>query len=150
MGSPRIYHGVDSRLYSGVDPGSPQNLSLPPRIYSPFQQIYMCALPDSTPSSHNLPLFQQLHATLPESTPPSRNNPPPLSITICNTPRIYPSLTEDTPSRSFSTTICYTQNIPPLFIKFICATLSESTPLSQHLLLPPRIHPTPFQQLVGI
>ena len=92
-----------------------QNLFLPSRINSPFQQLlYMRP-------SHKLPLlprihpppFQQLYTTLPGSTPTSQNIPLPFSTTICNTtriyppfqqvymcdpPRIYPSLSENTPT----------------------------------------------------
>ena len=109
--------------------------------------MYMCDPPESTPPSQNIPPFQQQYATLPESTPPSQNIPlstnvyyvrpskniplppwiyPPFSTTICDPPRIYPSLLEYT----------------PLFNKCICATLPKYTPPS----LPPRINP-PFQQL---
>ena len=53
-----------------------QNIPLPPRIYPPFQH---------------------LHATLSESTHPSQNIPPPFLATICDPPRIYPSLPEYPP-----------------------------------------------------
>ena len=76
---------------------SSQNLPLPPRIYPPFQQMYICdppriylsvpentpfftnymrpsqnlPLPEYTPPSQNIPPFQQLCATLLKYTPPS-------------------------------------------------------------------------------
>ena len=53
---------------------------------------------ESTPASHNiLPPFKHLYATLPESTPSSQNIPPSLfSTTICDAPKIYSSLSENT------------------------------------------------------
>ena len=102
-----------------------QNLTLPPRIYPPFQPL-------------------KYYATLPEYTLPPRIYPPFQQMYMCDPPRIYPSLTEYTP---FSTTICDPLGIYP--------SLSEYTPLlnnynimrpSQNLTLPPRIYP-PFQPL---
>ena len=137
-----------------------QNLLLLPRIYPPFQQIYMCDPPRIYPSlPEYTPLFNKfICATLPESTPPSQNlppfstnlyvrpsqnlplppriYPPPLQqMYMCNPLRIYPNLPE------------YTL----LFNKFICATLPESTPPSQNLhppcqsiymCDPPKIYPS--------
>ena len=77
-----------------------QNLSLPPRLYLPLQQLMRSSQNLPPPSRIYLP-FQQLYATLPESTPLSQNLPP-FSTTKCDHPRIYPSLPEYTP---FSTTI---------------------------------------------
>ena len=94
---------------------------LPPRIYPPFQQLY-ATFPESSPPSQNIPPFQQLYVTLPESTPHSQNIPS-VSTTICDPPRIYPSLPEYT-------------------LRFI----NYMRP-SQNLPLPLRIYPPPFQQL---
>ena len=65
-------------------------------------------------------------------SPPSQNQPP-VSTTICDTPRIYPSFPKYT----------------PLFNKCICAILPEPTPLSQNkppfsttVCDPPRIYPS--------
>ena len=79
-------------------------------------------------------------------------------------PRIYPSLPGSTPLFVICLSVFGSQNLPlplriyPLFNKFICATLPESTPLSQiippfstnlhvrpsqNLPLPPRIYPPP-------
>ena len=110
--------------------------------------MYMSDPPESTPPSQNIPPFQQQYATLPESTPPSQNiplstnvyyvrpskniplppwiyPPPPFSTTICDPPRIYPSLLEYT---------------PPFQQMYMC------DPPKIYSSLPPRIHP-PFQQL---
>ena len=88
-----------------------QNLPLPPRIYSPFQPIYMCDPPGIYPSlPEYTPLFNKcIYVTLPESTSPS-----------FLTNYMRPS-----------------QNLPlpdytPLFNKCICATLPEYTPPSQN------------------
>ena len=100
-----IYPGVDSRLYPGVlfnnyicatlpesTPPSQnlapfstnvyvrpsQNLTLPPGIYPPFQQLY-ATLTESTPPPQKkkyypTPLFKNcICATLPESTPPPQS-----------------------------------------------------------------------------
>ena len=115
-----------------VDPGGlvrcifgSQNLPQPPRLQPPFSNYkrpsqnlpHDCNLPEYTP----LKSFQQIYATLPESTPTPQ--PPPLSTTICDSPRIYPYLPEYTPLSN-----------------------NYMRP-SQTLPLPPRIHPPPFQQL---
>ena len=92
------------------------NLPLLPRIYPPPVSTTICDPPRIYPSRpeytllynnymrpfQNPPLFpriyppfQQLYVTLPESTPPSQNIPP-FSTTICDPPRIYPSLSEYT------------------------------------------------------
>ena len=116
-----------------------QNLPLPPRIYLPFQQLY---------------------ATLPEYILPSQNIPS-FSTTICDPPRIYPSLPEYTP---FSTTIIlcdppriYT-SLPDytlLFNNYMRPSqniLPFSTNLyvrpSQNLPLPPRIYPPPLSRTI--
>ena len=109
-----------------------QNLPFPLRIYLLFKN-YMRP-------SQNIPLPPRIH--------------PSFSTTICDTPRIYPSLQEYT--LLFNKIICGTlpESIPPsqntpIFNKFICATLPESTPLSQNTPLfsttigdPPRMYPS--------
>ena len=102
----QIYMCDPPRIYPSLTEYTPllniymrpsQNLSLPYRIYPPFEHLY---------------------ATLPESNPPSQNTPPFLT-TICDPPRIYPFLSEYTPF-STSVNICVTlpesthlsQNIP--------------------------------------
>ena len=82
-----------------------KNLPLPLRIYPLFNKSYVRPY-------QNLPL-------------PSKIYPPPFSTTICDPPRIYPSLPEYTP---FLITVLY-------------ATLSESTPLSQNI-------PPPFSTTI--
>ena len=84
-----------------------QNLPLPPRIYPPFQQL--CAiLPESPPPSQNIPRhshkvpFPQrlLPSFLTTICPPpslSEYIPRPLSTTVYDIPRIYPSATEYDP-----------------------------------------------------
>ena len=106
---PRIYPSIFNN-YNIMRPS--QNLPIPPRIYPPLFNKCICV-------------------TLPESTPPSQNTPP-FSATICDPPRIYPSLPESPP-----------------FNKCICATLPESTPPSQDtppfsttICDPPRIYPS--------
>ena len=142
-----------------------QNPPLPPRIYLPFQPIYVCDPPRIYPSL-NTPRFSTticdppiIHPYLPEYTPlfnnynimrPSHNPPLPpriylpfQPIYVCDPPRIYPS--QNTPR--FSTTICD----PPIIHPY----LPEYTPLfnnynimrpSQNLPLPPRIY-LPFQPI---
>ena len=93
----------------------------PPRIY---------------PLSQNILPFKHLYVTLSDCTPPPQNIHPPFEHfrSICDFPRIYPSLLE------------YTR----LLYK---ATLMESTlPFRHHyvqhshdLPLPPRIYPPPFE-----
>ena len=84
-----------------------QKLLLPPRIYPLFStNVYVRP-------SQKLPL------------PPSQTIPH-FSTAICDPPRIYPSLLEDT----------------PLFNKFICATLPKSSPPAQNT--PPPFSPTKF------
>ena len=144
----------------------------PPRIYpslpeyTPLFNQFICAtLPESTPPSQNIPPFQQQYATLPESTPPSRNIPlfnkcilcatlqeytcsslniPPFSTTICDPPRIYPSLSEYTPHFSTNVYVRPSQNIPlppslppriHLPFQKLNATFPESTPLSTTIIL---------------
>ena len=113
---PRIHPSPFQQLqYYGTHPEStPPSQNIPP-----FLQLY-ATHPEFTPPSQNLPPppFKQLYTTLPESTPPSQNippfsttiilwdpqlpestlppwiYPPPFSTTICDTPRIYPSLPE--------------------------------------------------------
>ena len=113
-----------------------QNLPLPPRIYPFFNNAMRC--------SQNLPLFPKIYtlfnkctcATLSESSPPSQNIPPFLT-TICDPPRIYPSLPKYTPL--FHNYMRPSQNLPlppriyPLFHKYIIMQHS------QNLTLPPRI-----------
>ena len=148
-------------------------MSSAPRIYpslseyTPLYNKFTCVtIPESTPpsqnippffntymrTSHNLPLppriylpFQYLYANVQESSLLSQNIPLfAKTIILCDPPRIYPFFPEYT----------------PLFNKFTCATLLESTtpsqnitPLfntymqpSQNLPLPPRIY-LPFQYL---
>ena len=70
---PRIYPSIFNN-YNIMWPS--QNLPIPPGIYlPPFQQMYMCDPPESTPPSQNIPPFQQQYASLSESTPPSQNIP---------------------------------------------------------------------------
>ena len=106
----------------------PQNLPLPPRIYSPFSSIIiLCALQESTP--------------------------PPFLPTIWDPPRIYPSIPEYTPPPFNNYNIMRpSHNVPlphkihPLSNEFICATLPKSTTSPLPPSLPPRIYPL-FQQL---
>ena len=95
-----------------------QNLPLPPRIY---------------------PTFQQLYATLPESTPPSQNIPP-FSTTVCDPPRIYPSLPAYTPIFNNYFIMRRSQNLslPPR----IYPPFNNCMRHSQKLSFPQRIHPT--------
>ena len=143
----------------------------PPRIYFsipeyiPFSTILCARSSQNLPIPEYTPLFNKFKfvcATFPESSPHFKNITP-FSTTICDTPRIYPSLTDYT-SPPFSTNVYVrsSRNLPlppriyppPLFNKFICATLPESIPPSQNippfnnymrhsqkLPLPPRIHP---------
>ena len=111
--------------------------------------MYMCGPPRIYPS---LPEYTSLSANLyvrpSQNLPlPPRIYPPFQQIYMCDPPRIYPSLPEYT----------------PLFTKYICATLPESTPPAQNIPLfsttmllcgAPGIYPslseyTPFQQLYG-
>ena len=118
-----------------------QNLPLPPRIYSPFQPIYMCDSPKIYPSlPEYTPLFNKcIYATLPESTSPSQNIPP-FSPTTCDPLKIYPS--QIIPSFSTNVYVRPSQNIPlplkinPLFNNYV--RLSQNMPLS------PRIYSSPF------
>ena len=97
-----------------------QNLPLPPKIY---------------------PHFQQLYANLPESTPPSQNIPP-LSTTICDPPRIYPSIPKYT--LLFNNYMRPSKNLPvPLGIYPLSHNYNIMR-LSQILPLPPRIYPPPL------
>ena len=102
LGSPRIYPGVDSRLYAGVDPGGSQNLPLPPSIYPPFREVSLDpriypSPPKYTPFSTNLYVRPSQNLPLHPRIYPPFNLPPPFSATICDPPRIYPSLSEYTP-----------------------------------------------------
>ena len=102
-----------------------------PRIYpslpeytSPFQQLFI-TLSESTPPSQNIPTFQQLYyyTTLPESIPPSispRIYPPPLSTTICDTHRNYPSLREYPPFLDNYMPPSLSEYIPPHLSTTIC------------------------------
>ena len=105
-GRPRIYPGVDPELYPRgrlrlLPESTPPSQDLPPFI----------VIKRSVFGSQNLPVnpriyhpFQQLYVTLPASTPPRIYTPflseyisPPLSTTICEFPRIYASVTEYAP-----------------------------------------------------
>ena len=117
-GAPRIYPSLPRSTPLPVICWSvfrSQNLSLPPRI-SPLFNKFICA-------------------TLPESTPPSRNIPS-FSTTICDPPRIYPSLPEYT--LLFNNYMRLSQNLPlppriyPVFQE-LYATLPESTPSFQNI-----------------
>ena len=125
-----------------------QNLSLPPREYTPFQQLY-ATLPESTPPSQNAPDANQCRcnkficATLPEFTTPSQNIPPSQQI------HYYATLPESTPSSQkppphLNNYVRHSHNLPfppriyPPFQQ-LCATFPESTPSSQNI--------PPFQQL---
>ena len=102
--------------------------------------------------SQNIPPFQHLYATLPESTPSSQNIPPfSTTICICDPPRIYPSLPEYTPLFNnymrpsqnitpFSTTICEPPRIYPPPPDYTPLFNNYMRP-SQNLPLPPRIYP---------
>ena len=116
---PRIYPSLPEYIppfnnYNIMRPS--QNLLLPPRIYPPFQQIYMCdpsriysSLPEYTP------LFNKcIHVTLTLSTPSSQNIP---SFFLRRSHEYIP------PS----------QEIYPRFSNYVRH--------SQKLPLPPRIHP---------
>ena len=134
-----------------------QNLPVPPRIYPPFQQMYMCdpfriypSLPEYTPistticdppriyhPSQNIPHFQQLfcYATLLKSIPPSQNIPP--------FQQLYATFPETTlPSEN---TPLFSQLYAPLSLsEYIPRPLStifpESTP--QSLNMPPFLETT--------
>ena len=86
-----------------------------------------------------------MYIRLLESTPPSQNIPP-FSKTICDLPRIYPSLPEYIPL--FNKCMCDptlpestppSQNIPPLFNNYMRP--------SQNIPLPPMANIPPFQQM---
>ena len=106
-GRPKIYPGVDPELYPRgrlrwLPESTPPSQDLPP----PFIVIMWSVF-----GSQNLPVnpriyhpFQQLYVSLPASTPPriythflSEYISPPVSTTICEFPRIYPSVTEYAP-----------------------------------------------------
>ena len=139
--SPRIYSPPPFQQHIIMRPS--QNIPLPLRIYPPFQQMYMCdpprifpSLPEYTPLFNNY-MRPSRNLPLPEYTPfcnnytimrPSQNPPLP--------PRIYPPFNNYMrPSRIYPPS----QNIPPFFNKFICATLPESTPPTQNI--PPFLTP---------
>ena len=108
-----------------------QNILLPPRIYSPFQQLY-ASLPESTTPSQNIGstlLFNNSMRPSQNLPPPSKNIPP-FSTTICDPPRVYPSLPECTP---FSMSTIYD---PPT----IYPSLPEYTPFAITICDPPRIY----------
>ena len=117
-----------------------QNLPLPPRIYPPFQQMYMCDPPRIYPSlSEYTPLFNNYVRPSQNLPLPPFNNynimrsyqdlPLPLRITLLFNQFMCAILPGSTsPS----------QNIHP-FSKFICATLPESTPPSHNI--------PPFQKM---
>ena len=163
MGALRIYPSLPRStplfvIWWGVF-GS-QNLPLPPRIYPPFQQIYLCDPPRIYPALSEYNPFQQQYATIPESILPSQKIPP-FSTTICDTSRIcsslpeytlpssttiydpskiYPSLPEYTPPPPFQQPHATlpkathpSQCIPPLFSTTIICDTSESTPPSQNI-----------------
>ena len=76
-GPPRIYPSLPeyTPFSTSTIMRPSQNLPLLPRIYPTFQQLY-ATLPESTPSSQNIPpLFNNSkdYATLLESAPPSQN-----------------------------------------------------------------------------
>ena len=118
-----------------------QNLPLPPRLYPPFQQLYV-TLPESTSHSQNIPSVSTTICD-PPRIHPSQNIPPPFSTTIilCDPPRIYPSPPQNIPPPPFK--LIYMCNPPRIY-----PSLPEYTPLfnkymrlSQNLPLPPRIYP---------
>ena len=92
------------------------------RFYLITMSLKRPFVPKSTTTPEIYPPSQQLYVTVPESTPPSQNIPPPFSTTICDPPRIYPSLLEYI--SSFSTTIILCD--PPR----IYLSLPEYTPRS--------------------
>ena len=114
-------------------------MSSAPRIYGPFFPEYrpirlfkkfICATPppppESTPPSQNIPPFSTtMRPSRNLPLPPSQNTSPFLQIHMCDPPRIYPSLSYNTP---FSTN-------------------SYVRP-SQNLPLPPRIYPPPFSTTI--
>ena len=141
----------------------------PPRIYFsipeyiPFSTILCVRSSQNLPIPEYTPLFNKFKfvcATFPESNPHFKNITP-FSTTICDTPRIYPSLTDYTSPLFQQMYMCDPPGIypslpeyTPPFNKFICATLPESIPPSQKIPpfnnymrhsqkppLPPRIHP---------
>ena len=95
---PRIYPSLFNN-YNIMRPF--QNRPLPPRIYPSIFNNYNIMRPSQNlpipPRIYPPPLFNKcICVTLLESTPPSQNTPP-FSTTICDRPRIYPSLPEYTP-----------------------------------------------------
>ena len=126
----------------------------PPRIYpslpkyTPLFNKFICAtLPQSTPPSQSIPpLSANLYVRPSQNLPlPPKIYPSFQQIYMCDPPTIYPSLPEYT----------------PLISQFKCATLPESTHLSQNtppfstniyvrpshnLPLPPIIYP-PYQPI---
>ena len=98
---PRLYAG---RLWAPQNLPRGRSWTIPPGR--------LRRLPESTPPSQDLPpLYCDLVRCLrlPESTPPSQNIPP-FSTTICDPPRIYPSLPEYT--TIFNNYLWSSQNLP--------------------------------------
>ena len=92
---PRIYPSLPeyTPLFNNYDiMRRSQNLPLLHRMYLPFQRLYVI-LPEYPPPSPQFSIkFCNIHITLPESTPSSQNIPHHLLTTICDPPRIYLSL----------------------------------------------------------
>ena len=128
--------------------------------------MYICDPPESNPPSQIIPPFNKciLYATLQEYTSPSLNIPP-FSTTLCDPPRIYPSLSEYTPFSTyvyvrpsqnislppsqntppFSTTKCDLPRIYPTFNSYNIMRCSQNLPLppfSTTIYNPPRIYPS--------
>ena len=106
-----------------------QNIPLPPTIYSPpppFRDYVRCLrIPESTPSSHNLPFHPRIYPLFHNYIRHSHNLPflpeyTPFYTAICDVLRIYPRM------------------YPPF--KHIYATLLEYTSLSHNIGLPPIFH----------
>ena len=100
-----------------------------PRIYP--------SLPVSTP-----PLYCEYVKCirLPESTPPSQNIPP-FPTTICDPPRIYPSIPEYTPLLKQLICATYTppsQNIPT-FSTTLDSVITHNLPRSRFKIIPGQI-----------
>ena len=106
---PRIYIPLLNilDLYATLQESTPPSQNIPafyikrtPRIYSPLFSQLCATLPWSSPPSQNIPPppFLNIFTILPESTPPSLNIWLPLQTSICDSPRIYPSLPEEIPT----------------------------------------------------
>ena len=143
---------LDSRLCGSLR--SPRDVVYSAK-YTPLFNKFICAtLPESTPPSFSeyTPLFNNSNIMRPfQNLPlPLSIYPPFQQIYMCDPPRIYPSLPEDTP---LSTTICDPPRIYLFLPKYTPFLTNLYVRSSQKLLLPPRIYPLfnncmrPFQNL---